>query len=128
MSLLDSLRTKLADILAHPEVNRFINIQDFSSMMLRMAQIEYGTYTGTGAGIVVSTHGDPLIVLLIDATQNCALLHIKGMTDAHGLKIITAGIAMIAADGITLGTDSFTIGADVDINTAADVGHYLVIL
>jgi hypothetical protein len=94
----------------------------------KVAQIQFGAYTGTGGAITVVTNGDPRMVILVDVTQQCTALHITGMTAAHFFQIDNGGVAHVGAAGITLGTNSFVIGTDAHINTNLDVGFWFAVV
>ena len=108
--------------------HRFSRMNDLLSVLQSASHIQYGTYTGTGVALDVTTDGDPILVIVSDTSQNTIGVHIKGMTDAHFFKIKTAAVAHTAANGITLGTDKFTIGTDSDINTNTDTGFWLAFM
>lgn len=129
MSLLSTLRARIAAIGADVALatHKYIMVHDLLYMMTRVAEVQYGAYTGTGADITVAVNGDPKIVILFDQTQSCVGVYIRGMADASFFMIDNAAVAYVAAAGVTVGVDSFIIGADVNINTAADAGFWLVI-
>jgi hypothetical protein len=129
MSLLNQIELRLAYLAsdAVKALQKFLDVSDLSYIFENVSQMKIGGYTGTGAIVTVATPFDPKFVALYDQTQQCLALHFQGMTADHAFKIDNAATGAIAADGITLGTDSFAIGDDADINTNHDVGFYLAI-
>lgn len=123
------LRSKLATFLADVAMKAgHLFVGDFAAMMQRVVEIDWGTYTGTGVALDVATDGNPFVVVVSDTTQDTMGIHIKGMTDAHFFKVKTAAVGHTAANGITLGTNKFTIGTDADINTGADTGFWFALI
>jgi hypothetical protein len=86
-----------------------------------------GTYTGTGSALDVDLDFDPDVVVIVDSTQAVVGIHFAGMADAYAMKLKQGAFAYVTANGITLGTEKFTIGTDGDFNTGADVGFYLAL-
>lgn len=122
--LFRDLRTTLASL----PTQTYPEAQDLMGALGNLGQVEFGTYAGTGSAIVVTTQGNPRAVVLLNLTQECMGVHFTGMTDAHFFKIDNAATAWVSANGITLGTNQFTIGTDATINTASDVGFWGVII
>lgn len=123
----DPFRTLASAIAADP-TQTYPLAADLMSALAQMGQVEFGTYTGTGAAITVVTNGNPRCVFLYNQTQQCLGIHVTGMTAAHVFKIDNAAVAHASTDGLTLGTNQFTIGADADINTAADAGFWMALI
>ena len=93
-----------------------------------MGQIQFGTYTGTGVAISVATDGAPKLVVLVDVTQVGIAFHITGMAAASFLSVDNGATSYQAANGITLGTDGFTIGTNALINTGGDSGFWFAVI
>jgi len=106
----------------------YAEAMDLMAALTNMAQVQVGTYTGTGVALDVSTDGDPRFVLLVNITQQALVVHSSGMTAAHALIASAVATKAIAADGITLGTGKFTIGVDAELNTLADSGFWCAII
>lgn len=83
-----------------------------------------GSVTGTGAAIEVATPFSPGVVMLFNRTAPCFALKTPGMTLANAMKLAGTPALTYDADTCTLGitgtTKGFTIGADADINSAAE--------
>jgi len=129
MSLLSNLRAKLDAIGADLAlaIHKYVMVGDLEYAMARVAEVQYGPYTGTGANIDVEVNGDPKLVILFDQTQQCLGVHIRGMDAASYFEIDNGAVAYVGAAGITVGTDTFRIGTDGNINTGADVGFWLTL-
>lgn len=99
-----------------------------------LAQFKVGGYTGTGSALDVDCGFTPKAVIITgdDDTPPTApviALHF-GHTAAKGIKVVnhdTAQIAVIAANGVTLGTKKFTVGTDANLNEAAKKYKYVAI-
>jgi hypothetical protein len=95
--------------------------------------VAIGTGTGTGAAINIELGFQPDYVHITNLTSRDELTWYKGMTAAHGLKRVAAGTGTaITSLGISMyaGVDGttgrgFTIGADTDINVAAETYYYI---
>tara|TARA_R110000824_G_scaffold401790_1_gene616454 strand:- start:37750 stop:38073 length:324 start_codon:yes stop_codon:yes gene_type:complete len=92
-----------------------------------------GTVVGTGADITIKCGFKPAMVELINVTSATKeeLKWCEGMAQASGLKTINASRSIITTLGVsTVGGDGveegFTIGADTDVNVAAEVIFYRV--
>ncbi|MAF44180.1 MAG: hypothetical protein Unbinned7913contig1002_39 [Prokaryotic dsDNA virus sp.] len=92
-----------------------------------------GTVEGTGATITIQLGFTPKAVQLFNIDGLCTLFWSENMTDAYGLKAITAGtISKITSLGITPYTGSentnnagFQIGADTDVNVSGETIEYI---
>lgn len=92
------------------------------------AEIQFGTVEGTGSPIVVATEFDPACVILINQDDPTLLVHSPSMPAASGLKLTDApALTFPTTNGVTLGTKQFTIGADADVNAAAETLHWIAI-
>lgn len=98
-----------------------------------MDQFATGTVTGTGASIDINLGWIPdrVEVLNITATDFCRIVWCSGLANAAGIKTLTSTSSKLSTLGITpLGaatTDTvkgFRIGADTDLNVAAEVIQY----
>lgn len=87
----------------------------------------FGTVVGTGSAINIRTVGfRPQVVEVYNVTDLCHAKWTKTMADASAFKTITAGtITFITSDGITPLSNGFTLGADADLNAAAEVVHWI---
>lgn len=96
-----------------------------------MNRIKTGTVTGTGATININCGFIPSHVKVINETGLAVLEWSKTMAAGKGLKTITAGtISFIATLGITVSDSDdsfigFKIGADTDVNVAAEELHWI---
>ena len=87
-----------------------------------------GAVTGTGAAINIKLDFKPIRVDLWnidDAGGGTDLYWSQGMPAASGRKVIDSGagttnLSYISADGITVGGNGFTIGADGDVNVSGE--------
>lgn len=124
----DALRTLMAALAAAP-TETYPPAPTLMNALSKMSQVQFGTYAGsTGVAQTITTNGDPRAVLLVDVTQQCAALHLTGMTAAHMFKMDNVAVAHVSANGLTLGTGSFTIGTDANINSTGDSGFWFVIV
>ena len=121
----DEMRARLATLLGETE-HPYPDMRALLSVFTNMGQIQFGTYTGTAALITKTTSGNPRLVYLVDDTQTTHALNFTGMADDSYRNIQTG--AVVVADGIILGTNQFSIGVDVGINQAADVGFWFAII
>lgn len=107
---------------------------DFATLLAAlssMGEIHFGTVVGTGASLpVTGLPFDPAAVIVWNQTDPGLYVHLPSMTAAHMAKLTDAPALTHATSlGITLGAKgarSFTIGADTDMNAAADALHYIV--
>lgn len=123
-----ALRTKLAAVLADVAMQKLLDVGDFSFMASKLCEVEVGAYTGTGANITVTTTGNPIAVFIMDVTQQCLGVNIRGMAAASFFQVDNGGVAIVGANGVTLGTSQFIIGTAAAINTAADTGVWLALI
>lgn len=87
-----------------------------------------GTTTGTGSAIDVPTPFDPAVVILFNETAPCLAIKMPSMAGDDSIKIVAAGtMTYVTSNMITLGVKKFTIGSDADINTAAEVTHWIAL-
>lgn len=91
-----------------------------------------GAITGTGAAINVPLGFTPTYVEIQNITSRDELKWFKTMAAASGVKRVAAGTgSLITANGVSpyVGTGEispgFTIGADADINVAAELLFYI---
>ena len=91
-----------------------------------ISRVVRGAVSGTGSALNVRTVGfRPRTVRLFNVTGLVTAIWQDTMPDASALKAVTAGdIGYITSDGITPLSNGFTIGADSDINAAAEVVHW----
>lgn len=99
---------------------------------LHGAELFFGETVGTGAALDVGTPFDPAAVLIYNLTRPALFLFLPSMTAGHVAELAAVAtqaqvVVAVAANGITLGTKKFTIGTDADLNTIADVIHYMAI-
>lgn len=129
MSLLSTLRAGLVSISADVALatHKYVMTGDFQRMMGRVAEVEVGTFTGTGVAQTKAVQGDPRLVLFVNVTQQCLGVHISGMATASFFAIDNGGVAYVAVNGITLGTDSFIVGTDARLNTNMDSAFWATI-
>jgi len=120
------LQTLMSNIQSYPERAEYGPLGHMIAAMANVGQVQFGTYTGTGSALEVVIAGNPRLVLLYDATQATLAVNWQGMAAAS--YVLTSTMAVVAANGITLGTNKFTIGTDGDINTGSDVGYWVAII
>jgi len=86
-----------------------------------------GAVLGTGANLDVLTVGfRPRRVTLFNEDGLATAEWTDSMADGEMLKAITAGtISMVTTTGITPLANGFRIGADTDINVAAEKVHWV---
>ena len=89
-----------------------------------------GTFIGTGAQLDIKTVGfRPGKVKLLNVTGLCVAEWTNTMADASMLKTVDSGsgttdIVFPTTNGITPLADGFRLGADADLNVAAEVVHF----
>lgn len=90
-----------------------------------------GSFVGTGSQLDIRTVGfRPRSVRLYNVTGNCQAVWLEGMADAAMQKTVDSGsgttdVAFVSAtNGITPLSDGFRLGADTDLNVAAETVHY----
>jgi hypothetical protein len=85
-----------------------------------------GSFNGTGAQLDIRTVGfRPKSVKLVNQTGLATAEWQEGMADASMAKRVTAGtMTFPTANGITPLADGFRLGADADMNVAAELVHY----
>lgn len=123
----DVFRTLVSSLASRP-CDTYPLSSELMGALTNLGQVQFGTYTGTGVAISVTTLGNPRLVILYDVTQQCLGIHISGMTAATYFQIDNAAVGAVGANGITLGTNGFTIGTDAGINTNLDSGFWLAII
>jgi len=90
------------------------------------AEMFFGTVEGTGALITVAgLPFDPACVILLNVDGLAWAVKTPNMASADSVKFITAGTMSVAVAAVTLGTKQFTIGADADLNVAAETIHWI---
>lgn len=129
MSLLSNLRSRLVTIAADAAlaIHKYVMVGDLQYMMARVGEVEVGTLTGSGVAQTKAVNGDPKLVLVMDQTQDCLGVHFSGMAAGSFFAIDNGGVAYVAANGITLGTDSFIVGTDAKLNTNLDTAFWLAV-
>lgn len=85
-----------------------------------------GSVVGTGASIEVQLDFQPRVIELYNVTGLVTAVWVEGMADASAIKRVTAGdMTVVTTLGVTPGIAAsefgFTIGADTDINVAAEL-------
>lgn len=92
-----------------------------------VSRVMTGSLIGTGSAIDVRTVGfRPQRVVILNVTAPARGEWHDTMADASALKQITAGTAsFVTTNGITPLSDGFTLGSDADLNTAAEVVHWV---
>lgn len=95
-------------------------VMDLISALHQILQVQFGSETATGAAMTITTQGNPRCVLWYDETQECLAINMTGMAADSAFKIDNVAVSDAAADAITLGTNSFVVGVDADMNTVAD--------
>jgi len=124
----DDIMREVLQALDADTVKPYADVRPLMKALTNVAQFETITgIAGTGAALDVETQGNPRAVVLINRTQNCLAVHTKGMPNASAMKV-TAAAAWIAVNGITLGSEKFTIGTDADLNTNLDAIDALVLI
>lgn len=72
-----------------------------------------GTYTGTGSAVVVTCGFKPQCVIVYNDTDGDDLfIHLQGMADASAIQI-SAAVAKLSSNGVTLSTTGFTAGSSM---------------
>jgi hypothetical protein len=96
-------------------------------LLLYGAEVANGTVEGTGALISIVTAFDPELVLLWNVDGLAWEVKTPAMgVAAQGIKFITNGtMSALAVNGVTLGVKGFSIGADADLNVAAETIHWI---
>lgn len=110
----------------------YIDFRALSAVLAYAGEVFFGHVTGTGAPLAVTgLPFDPAAVLLVNVTDPTLGLYLPGMAAASVVKLTDApALTVPVADGVTLGAKGerkFTIGADTDLNVAAEVIHYIAI-
>lgn len=99
-----------------------------------LSNIVTGSVTGTGADIDITLGFIPskVEVLNVTASDFCGMQWFSTLPDAYGIKRLTSTWTKITSLGITpLGGAAgatklgFRIGADTDLNVAAEVMHWV---
>ncbi len=87
-----------------------------------VSRVMTGSFTGTGAIVNVKTVGfKPKRVELFNLTGLAKGMWQEGMADDSVMKQVTAGtISAPTTDGVTPLADGFALGADADLNVAAE--------
>lgn len=123
-----------ASVLPDKAVNSvpYIDFRMLTAALAHMGEMYFGSEVGTGAALeVTGLPFDPAAVLAINVTDPTLGVHLPSMAAASMLKLTDApALTVPVADGITLGAKGerkFTIGADADLNVAAEVIHYVAI-
>lgn len=104
------------------------------------SKLKTGTVEGTGSALTVIIGFEPSWVRVLNIDGLATLEWTDSMADAEGLKEVTAGTkSFITSDGITPTTVTvaapgpdmpghnagFIIGADADVNVAAETIHWV---
>jgi hypothetical protein len=100
-------------------------------MMAHVGEVFCGTVEGTGALLEVACPFDPAVVIVWNEDDPTLGVHLPSMAAAHMLKLTDApALTHAAVDGITrgaFGEKKFSIGADADLNVAAETLHFVAI-
>jgi hypothetical protein len=92
-------------------------------------RIVTGAYKGTGSALTVKTPGfRPKMVQLFNATGLVLAAWTNSMADGAAHKIINHASAqnvVITSNGITPLADGFQVGTDADLNTSAEIVHWV---
>ena len=86
------------------------------------AKVVRGATVGDGTAQNIRSVGfRPRSVKLINVTSGDEMFWQEGMADDEGFKRIAAGAgALVVSDGVIPLSDGFTLGADADMNVAAE--------
>lgn len=130
----DTRISNSASVLPDKAVNSvpYIDFRMLSAALAHVGEFYFGSVEGTGAALeVTGLPFDPAVVILLNETDPGIGIYTPSMAAAKGVKLTDApALTFMAANGITLGAKGerkFTIGADADLNGAADVIHYVAI-
>lgn len=119
--------------------NKGENPPNFAAAMLadtvlkRVAEVQVGEYTGTGAALDVPLDFDPIFVFLVNLTDGdeWAVAFNTATVGTKSTKVVgAAGPATIAAQGILFaaaGARKFSLGTDADINQVGKVYQFVAI-
>jgi len=90
-------------------------------------RIMTGSFYGTAADLEITTIGfRPKVVRIYNETDLSSAIWTDSMADDSALKTVTAGtMTAITTNGITPLSNGFGLGADSDLNAAADLIHYV---
>ncbi|PNX52104.1 MAG: hypothetical protein BV456_00735 [Thermoplasmata archaeon M8B2D] len=85
-----------------------------------------GSFVGTAATVSIRTlNFRPKFVKIINATGVCFAEWCSSMPDASAMKTVTAGTtSYITTLGITPLSNGFSLGADTDLNVAAETVYW----
>ena len=86
-----------------------------------------GSFIGTGADLNVDKVGfRPRYVKVINETGLAVFEWFDSMLDDAAVKTVTAGtISKVTSNGITPRPKGFAVGADTDVNVAAEICHFV---
>ncbi|MDX1450205.1 MAG: hypothetical protein R3246_14215 [Acidimicrobiia bacterium] len=125
-----------------PQVGPSIMQAFFRDVGVRsLGVLSTGAVTGTGAAIKVGSPDsdtpdvedatmicDPSVVIVHNAANDNTFIHVAGMAAASMWRLADGvAPALVAADGITLGSSQFTIGADANLNGVGNALTYTVL-
>jgi len=86
-----------------------------------------GTYEGTGAALVVSLGFKPDLLIIFNEEDGDTLgFFIDGMTDDSAC-VVTAAVALDAADAVTLSATGFALGTGAELNESGKTFKYVAI-
>jgi len=92
------------------------------------SKVVRGCFVGTGSAIDVRTVGfRPRSVKLMNVTGLVKGDWVESMADASALKQLnhaSAQLSFITSNGVTPLSDGFRLGADTDLNVAAEIVHF----
>lgn len=94
-------------------------------------RIVCGSFPGTGAQLDVKKVGfRPKKVELYNVSGNCQAVWTESMPDAAMQKTVDSGtqqsdVAYVTSNGITPLAEGFRLGADSDLNVAAEIVHFV---
>lgn len=86
-----------------------------------------GSYTGDATGFDIDLGFKPKMVIIFNQTDGDQLsIHIDGMTDDTAISIVGL-VSLIAANGLTLNDDGFSVGSDDSVCENLKVFKYVAI-
>lgn len=89
-----------------------------------------GSFPGTGADLSITWIGfRPTSVRLFNVTGNCKADWLETMADDSMQKTVDSGsgttdISFVTSNGVTPLANGFSLGADGDLNVAAEIVHF----
>ena len=96
-----------------------------------VSNVAVGSYLtdGTAAAIEITCGFEPRYVKVVNvAATGSQVEWFEGMTDAYGMKRVTAGdMTLITSLGITPSSRGFTIGLDTDLNVTSEQLYWVAL-